>query len=146
METTISDFHTSFYIPEIRKLVLHNSRVQILGTSHCGESRQTVFKHHESFQDVICWRDYDDMVVSSFSNQIQSEYYGENRSMSIEVIALGHFSTLPNSVINASTKSCPHHAVVHSFLSGDSIQNSATTTSHSKNLIQLSKERKVFAS
>ena len=37
METTISDFHTSFYIPAIQKLAFHLPHVRILGTNHCGE-------------------------------------------------------------------------------------------------------------
>ena len=36
METTISDFHTSFYIPAIQKLAFHMTHVHILGTNHCG--------------------------------------------------------------------------------------------------------------
>ena len=39
METTISNFHTSFYIPEIQKLAFHIPHVQILSTNHCGDSR-----------------------------------------------------------------------------------------------------------
>ena len=38
METTNTNFHTSFYIPEIQKLEFHIPHVQILGTNHCGES------------------------------------------------------------------------------------------------------------
>ena len=37
METTISDFHTSLYIPAIHKLAFHLPHVRILGTNHCGE-------------------------------------------------------------------------------------------------------------
>ena len=44
METTISNFHTSFYIPEIQKLAFHITHVQILGTSKCGDSCRTAFK------------------------------------------------------------------------------------------------------
>ena len=73
METTIYNFHTSFYIPAIHKLVFHLPHVQILGTNQCGESCQTAFKRRKSFQDVLCRRDYADRVVASFSHQIQSE-------------------------------------------------------------------------
>ena len=72
-ETTISIFHTSFYIPEIQNLEFHITHVQILGTNHCGDSHRTAFKRCESFQDVICRPDYAERVVSSFSNKIQSE-------------------------------------------------------------------------
>ena len=44
METTISAFHTSFYIPAIHKLDFHLPHVCILGTNHCGELRCTDFK------------------------------------------------------------------------------------------------------
>ena len=86
METNISDFHTSFYIPAIPKLAFHLPHVHILGTNHCGAIRRKAFKLRELFQDVLCCRDYADRVVASFYHQIQSEYYGGNRSMSIEVI------------------------------------------------------------
>ena len=43
METTISNFHKSLYIPSIQKFVFHIPRVQILGTSHCGESSSNWF-------------------------------------------------------------------------------------------------------
>ena len=91
METTISAFHTSFYIPDIQILSFHLPHVRILGTNHCGELRRTAFKRHELFQDVLCRRDYAERVVASFANQIQSEYYGGNRSVSIEGIALENF-------------------------------------------------------
>ena len=60
--------------------------------------------------------------------------------MYIEGIALEHFSTLPNSVINASTKPYLRYAAFHSFLSDDSKQDAATTTIHSKHLIELLKK------
>ena len=50
--------------------------------------QRTAFKRRELFKDVLCLRGYDDRVVASFSNQIQSEYYGGNRSVSIEGISL----------------------------------------------------------
>ena len=52
--------------------------------------------------------------------------------MSIEGIALEHFSALPKADINSTTPSHQRHAVFHSFLSEDSKQDAATTTAHSK--------------
>ena len=100
IETTISNFHTSFYILAIQNLAFHLPHVRILGTNHCGELRRTAFKRSELFQDVLCLRDYSERVVASFANQIQSEYYGGNRSVSIEGIALEHFSAAPQADIN----------------------------------------------
>ena len=86
-----------------------------MGKNHCGDSRKTAFKFRKSFQDVLCCRSYAERVVDSFPHKIQSEYYGGNISVSIEVIALEHFSGLPKTGINASTKSCQGHAVFHNF-------------------------------
>ena len=144
METKISEFHTSFYIPAIQKLDFHLPHVRILGTNHCGEMRLTAFKRHELFQDVLCRRDYAERVVASFADQIKSECYGGNRSVSIEDIALENFSAAPQADIKSSTLSRPRHAVFHSFLSGDSKQDAATTTVHSKRLISFLKNKQVL--
>ena len=66
--------------------------------------------------------------------------------MSIEYIALENSITLPNSGIKLSTKSCLCHAVFRYFLSGYIKQDSATTNSHSKCLVELLKERKLCMS
>ena len=72
-DTKFSNCHKSLYIPEIQKLEFHLPHVHILGTNNCGDSRLTTFKHRESCQDVLCHRDYTDMIVASFAHQIQSE-------------------------------------------------------------------------
>ena len=59
METTVYDFHTSFYIPDIQRLDFHLPHMRILVTNHCGKLRRTAFKLRELFQDVLCCRDYD---------------------------------------------------------------------------------------
>ena len=87
-ETTISDFHTSFYIPDIQKLALHLTHVCILVTNHCGAMRRTCFKRRKLFQDVLCRCDYAERVVASFTHQIQPEYYDGNRLVSIKGILL----------------------------------------------------------
>ena len=64
--------------------------------------------------------------------------------MSIEGIALEHFSPSPQADINSSTLSRPRHAVFHYFLSDDSKQDAVTTTAHSKRLISLLKNKQVL--
>ena len=144
METTISDFHTSFYIPVIQKLDFHLLYVRILGTNHCGKMQRTALKQRELLQYVLCRRDYSERVVASFANQIKSEYYGGNRYVSIEVISSEHFSAAPKADIKSSTISRQRHESFHSFLSDDSKQDAATTTSHSKLLISLLKKKKRY--
>ena len=89
---------------------------------------------------MLCRRDYSERDVASFTNQIQSEYYGGNRSVSIEGIALEHFSTLPQTEINSSTKACPRHAVFHYFLSYDRKQYAAINTANINSLFELLKK------
>ena len=72
METIISGFRTSFYMPAIQKLAFHLPHVHILGTNHCGEMRRTAFKRREPFQYLLCRRDYAERIVASFANQIKS--------------------------------------------------------------------------
>ena len=115
METTIYSFDTIYYIPEIQKLAFHIPHAQILGMNHCGDSCRTAFKRRKSFQYVLCCRDYSTRVVSSFPHQIQSEYYGGNKSVYIEDIVLENFSALPQTKINSSTTPFPRHAVFHYY-------------------------------
>ena len=84
---------------------------------------------------MIRRRGYAEGLVAIFDHQIQSEYYGGNRSVSIEVISLETFSALPQTEINSSTKICPRHKVFHYFLSDDSKQDGSTTATHSKRFI-----------
>ena len=144
METTIYDFHTSFYIPAIQKLAFHLPHVRILGTNHCGALRRKAFKRHEICQDLLCSRDYAERVVASFANQIQSEYYAGNISVSIEGITLEHFSAVTQVGINLSPISRQRYAAFHSFLSDYSKQDSATTTAYSKRLISFLKDKKLL--
>ena len=66
--------------------------------------------------------------------------------MSIEGIALEHFSAAPQADINSTSSSRPRHAVFHSFLSDDSKQDAATTTAHITRLISLLKEKNIIDS
>ena len=67
-------------------MAFHIPNVQILGRNHCGDSRRTDFKRHESFQDVLCHRDYAYRGVASFIHKIKSEYYSGNIYVSTEGI------------------------------------------------------------
>ena len=66
--------------------------------------------------------------------------------MSIEGIALEHFSALPQTSIKSPTKSCLRHELFHSLLSDDIKQDFFTTTAHTKCLIELLREQKILTS
>ena len=72
METYISDFHTSFYVPEIQKLVFHHPHVRIIGTAHYGNTHRKSSKLSRSYQDLLHHSYYDERVVAIFAHQIQS--------------------------------------------------------------------------
>ena len=91
-ETSISDFHTSFYIPEIQKLAFYLTHVHILGTNHCGSTRREAFKRRISFQYMLCCYSYSEIVISSFAHQILYAYYDINRYVSIEGVELEYFT------------------------------------------------------
>ena len=93
----------------------HLPHVRILGKNHCDEMRRTAFKKRKLFQGVLCRRDYAEGAFSRFSHQIQLAYYGGNISLSIEGIALEHFSELPQTNINSTIPSRKRHDVFHYF-------------------------------
>ena len=72
METCISDFHTSFYILSIQKLVFYFPRVRIIVTNYCGNTCREAFKCCSENQDVLFRRDYAEISVAIFEYQIQS--------------------------------------------------------------------------
>ena len=55
------------------KMEFHPQKVSILGTYQCGNTHCEAFKHIQPFQDVLCWRDYSERVLSIFAHQIQYE-------------------------------------------------------------------------
>ena len=78
--------------------------------------QRTAFKRRALFQYIICRRDYAERVVARFANQIKSEYYGRNRYVSIEGIALENFSAVSQEDINLTSISRQRHALFHSFI------------------------------
>ena len=88
------DFYQYLYITTIKKLAVHLPHLKIIGTHHCGNTRQGEFKSRPNFQDVLYRYNNEERVVAIFANQIQSEFYHGNRSVSIEGVLLDHFSDI----------------------------------------------------
>ena len=68
VETSIDDFHTILYIPEIKKIVFHLPHVQIISTDHCGNTLCEAFKRLKAYQNVLCYHDCAYKVVSSLAH------------------------------------------------------------------------------
>ena len=71
LETPIKKIHEKFYIPAIQKLTFSFPHVRILGTHQRGKELHEAFNHRWKLHDVLCQRDYEEWVVSSFAQQIQ---------------------------------------------------------------------------
>ena len=65
--------------------------------------------------------------------------------MSIEGIALDHFSAPTHTEITGTPQDRTHHYVFHSFFSDDRKQDYATTILHSKRIIELLKQRNIMS-
>ena len=66
------NFMKKYNTPEIQKLVFHFPHVRILERHHRGKQWHETFKLRIIQHDVLCWRNYTDQIISSFSHQIQS--------------------------------------------------------------------------
>ena len=70
MELSISNFHTSFYIPSIQNLSFNLPPVFIIESHHCDKKLYEEFNHCGYFQSVLCCCEYEERVVDSFVHQI----------------------------------------------------------------------------
>ena len=143
MESSIVEFHQDFYIPEIKKLAFHLPHVCIIGTHKCSNTCKEAFDHSSYFQEVFCHRDDEERVVAIFSHQIQYEYYGGNRYVSIYGITLEHFSATDQETYSYSLHIRTRHAVFHSFMSDNKKRDVDTTSAHRKRIIELLKKSKI---
>ena len=73
LETSTTELHEKFYIPEIKKLEFNLPRERILGTHHCGKEYHEALKRLGVLKGDMCQRYYTEHVVSSFPHKIQSE-------------------------------------------------------------------------
>ena len=145
MKISIAGFCTSFFIPAIQNLTFHLPHVHILGTNQFGDTCREAFKHHSAKQDVLYCLDYAEILVASVSHQIQSDYYGGNISVSIEGIASEHFHAPMHTETSGTTLARTRHDVFHSFFSDDIKEDSITTISHIKRIIELLKQRHIMS-
>ena len=86
---------------------------------------------------MLCRRQYTKLVVAICAHQIQSESYGGNRSVSIEVINVEHFSATYYKTSLSSSHICTRHAVFHSFLSDNNKQDASKIDAHINQIIDL---------
>ena len=134
VQRKIGDFHNEFYIKQIEKLVYHRNCYKLLGKYQVAKTR------HEAFQSLpghISTRsDYSERFKCEPDGQLQSEYFDNNRTLSMEGCCLDRFTTSDN-VMQFLTEGGDYvpaendqHREFHLHLSDTKYQNAATTTQH----------------
>ena len=82
MECSINDFHSKVNIPMLRKFKYHLALVIILSRTYCRKIRNEAFLKHTNW--FLSGRDYAERLVKELDDEIQSEYFGDNATLSIE--------------------------------------------------------------
>ena len=139
IQRKIGDFHKHFYIRQIEKLAYHRSYYKILGKFHVADVRQQAFASTPG--DISTRSDYAEKFGFAPDGQLQSEYYDNNRTLSMEGCCLDHFLPTEN-VINHLMHETEYEIkpedtkrVFHLHLSDSKLQNAATTTCHLTTLL-----------
>ena len=127
-------------MPSIQKLAFHLLHVHILVTHYCGNTFREAFTRCSAYQDVLCRIYYVERVVASFAHQIKYEYYGGNRSVSIEVISLEKFIKTDQGTLSSSLHSRTFNSMFHSFMYDNIKQDADTTDVNRKLIIELLKD------
>ena len=90
--------------------------MHILVTHHYGKERHEAFKRRIRQYGVLCRSDYVERILSSFAHQIQSEYYGGNRSVFIVVIALENISASNQASLSLTSETVSNKVVFINFI------------------------------
>ena len=136
----IGTFMNDYYVPALRKLAYHRPHTRILGKDHCGALRLAAYKRKPS---VRTRRDYAERLAAAFSLEIQSDHFGNGRSLSMEGSAV---ETFCKAAVDAwrngvwQMDEAQLKMVFHSHFSDDSRQDAATTHAHMTVLLKQLKE------
>jgi hypothetical protein len=115
-------FMKDFYLPSLEAYAFHQPHFSILSKNGCGDLRNDAFSNFKS--SVKTRRDYAEAVSAVFNSEIQSDHFGNNRSLSIE-----------GSLIEFHDEN-GIRLEVHSHFADKSDQNAASTHAHMDVLIR----------
>ena len=116
-ELTIGNFIYDVYLPSLEKYIYHVHYIQILSKNHCVKLRQNAcyFKP----ENILSIRDYAKRMSVNFNIEIQSEHFGNGRSLSIE-----------RCMIDIVDQDLNDYMKFHSHFSDDSRQDDSTIHTH----------------
>jgi hypothetical protein len=121
----IGTFLEEYYLPALDGYAYHRPHFQILGKSECGALRHLAFL--SKAQNIKTIRDYSERLNAAFDQEIQSEHFGNSRSLSIEGSAV-------EMVVNGLEGKSKLE--FHSHFSDKSSQDACTTMAHMEVLIE----------
>jgi hypothetical protein len=113
---------TDFYVPSLEAYAFHQPHVSILSKNGCGNLRDDAFSNLKS--SVKTRRDYAEAVSAVFNYEIQSQHFGNNRSLSMEGTSIEFHDK--NGI----------RLEVYSHFADKSDQNAASTHAHMDVLIR----------
>jgi len=119
---------------QIEKLVYHRNCYKLLGKFEVAKTRHDVFQ--SSPGHISTRSDYAERFKCEPDGQLQSEYFDNNRTLSMEGCCLDRFTTSDNVMdyLNEGGNYIPAendlHREFHLHLSDSKFQNAATTTQH----------------
>jgi hypothetical protein len=87
----------NYYLPAFEKYAYHIHDVRTLPKDFCGKERFEAFKKRPG--DVNTRRDYAERLSAKFNLEIQSDHFGNGRSLSMEGSSVEFFSA--PAVVNA---------------------------------------------
>lgn len=118
----IGVFIRDWFLPALELYAFHRPHINILGKHGCGQLRHDAFM--KILSSIRTRRDYAEAITALFNWQIQSDHFGNNRTLSIE-----------GSGVEFHTADGKTRLETHSHFSDDSDQNAATTHAHMCKLI-----------
>ena len=137
MEEPIGNFICNHYLPAMVKYSYHRPHVIILGKKHCGAMRVNAFKNSPG--SVKTRRDYAERLSATFDLEIQSEHFGNGRSLSMEGSSVEfHIANLLQEYKagNINVEELEQEFEFISHFSDVSRQDSTTTNAHMDVLIR----------
>jgi hypothetical protein len=102
----IDGFHENHYYPAITKLAYNLSHVQVLGKNNVGKTRKEAQERRISKKDIKCRHDYAERFGASFAEQIQSEFYSTNATVSIEGVSMEYYKKEEDDLIAVPDQVC----------------------------------------
>ena len=116
-ELAIGNFMYDVYLPLLEKYIYHVHYVQILSKDHCGKLRKNAC--YSKPGNILSIRYYAERMSANFNLEIQSEHFGNRRSISIK-----------GCMIDIIDQDLNGYMEFHSHFSDDSRQDICTTHAH----------------